>query len=133
MKVLIDTNILISAMLNPNGTPYKAYLKAVSYPNHALICEQNIDELTRIFNKKFPNRLDSLNRFLSVALISIEIVKIPTEEVSAEALLRDIADRPILRAAVHADADVILTGDKDFLESGIIHPTMLTASEFLEL
>ena len=32
MRILIDTNILISAMLNPNGTPYQAYLKAVTYP-----------------------------------------------------------------------------------------------------
>ena len=39
MRVLIDTNILISAALNSNGTPYRAFIKAVSYP----ICEQNID------------------------------------------------------------------------------------------
>lgn len=32
MKVLIDTNILISAALSSNGTPFKAYIKAVSYP-----------------------------------------------------------------------------------------------------
>ena len=27
MRVLVDTNILISAALNSNGTPYKAHLK----------------------------------------------------------------------------------------------------------
>ena len=31
MRILIDTNILISAALNSHGTPYKAYLKAVTY------------------------------------------------------------------------------------------------------
>lgn len=35
MKILIDTNILISAALSNNGTPFKAYIKAVSYPNTA--------------------------------------------------------------------------------------------------
>ena len=55
MRVLIDTNVLISAALSANGTPYQAYVKAVSYPNHGLICEQNVDEMKRIFNKKFPN------------------------------------------------------------------------------
>lgn len=30
MKVLIDTNVLISAALNPNSTPYKAFIKAVT-------------------------------------------------------------------------------------------------------
>ncbi|MBR0508821.1 MAG: hypothetical protein IJJ85_01755 [Clostridia bacterium] len=49
MKILIDTNILIFAALNPTGTPYKAYIKAVSYPNKGLLRETNIEELHRIF------------------------------------------------------------------------------------
>ena len=70
MRVLIDTNVLISAALSANGTPYQAYVKAASYPNHGLICEQNVDEIKRIFNKKFPNRLAALDKFLSVALLT---------------------------------------------------------------
>lgn len=31
-----------------------------------------------------------------------------------EALVRDVSDRPILRAAVQAKADILITGDKDF-------------------
>ncbi len=53
MRVLIDTNVLISAALSANGVPFRAYVKAASYPNHGLICEQNVDEMKRIFNKKF--------------------------------------------------------------------------------
>lgn len=41
MRILIDTNVLISAALNTSSTPYLAYVKAASYPNHGLICEQN--------------------------------------------------------------------------------------------
>ena len=133
MRILIDTNILISAMLNPKGTPYQAYLKAVTFPNHAIICDQNIEELKRIFNKKFPSKLDALDRFLSVASLSIEIVQVPIEEDSSESLIRDIKDRPILRAAIYAKADVLLTGDKDFLESGIENPKIMTAIEFINL
>lgn len=132
MRILIDTNVLISAILNPEGTPFQAYLKAVSFPNHALICDQNIEELKRIFNKKFPKRIDALNRFLSIALLSIEIVQIPTDENDSESLVRDAADRPILRAAINANADILLTGDKDFLESVIDHPQILTPAQFLE-
>lgn len=49
MRVLIDTNVLISAALSASGVPYQAYVKAVTYPNHGLICEQNVDEMKRIF------------------------------------------------------------------------------------
>lgn len=132
MRVLIDTNVLISAALSANGTPFKAYVKATTYPNHGLICEQNIDELKRIFAKKFPTKLTSLDRFLSIALLSLELVHIPTEISSIENKIRDINDRPILRAAIQAQVDIILTGDKDFLESGITHPISLTPATFLE-
>ena len=133
MKVLIDTNILISAALNPSGTPYAAFEKAVTYPNRGVICEQNIDELRRIFNRKFPNRIPALETFFSYALLTVDIVPIPDEEHSSEALIRDVMDRPILRAALSANVDILLTGDKDFLESSIIRPKIMTAAEFIKL
>ncbi len=131
MRVLIDTNVLISAALNANSVPYQAYVKAVTYPNHGLICEQNVDEMKRIFNKKFPNRLAALDRFLSVALLTMELVPIPMDEDIAELKIRDVKDRPILRAAMEAGADVLLTGDKDFLESGLERPAIMTPAEFV--
>ena len=133
MRVLIDTNVLISAALSAKGTPFQAYMKAVSYPNHGLICEQNVDEMRRIFNKKFPHRLAALDRFLSVALLTLELVPVPVAEDQSERQIRDIKDRPILRAAIAAQADVLLTGDKDFLESGIEQPAIMTPAEFLNL
>ena len=132
MRVFIDTNMLISSILNPTSTPFKAYCKAVSYPNEGIICEQNVDELRRIFNRKFPNKIGKLEEFMSLLLNAIEIVPIPSEIIDSEESIRDINDRPILRAAISANADIFLTGDKDFLESGIKHPKILTASEFLE-
>lgn len=131
MKVLIDTNVLISAALNINSVPFQAYVKAASYPNHGLICEQNVDEMKRIFNKKFPNRISSLDKFLSTALLILELVPIPTSENTSELQIRDVNDRPILRAAIEAKADILLTGDKDFLESGVENPLIMTPTDFI--
>ncbi|MCI8929385.1 MAG: putative toxin-antitoxin system toxin component, PIN family [Lachnospiraceae bacterium] len=133
MRILIDTNVLISAALRANGVPYQAYVKAASYPNHGLICEQNVDEMKRIFNKKFPKRLAALDKFLSMALLTLELVPIPTDENMSESQVRDADDRPILRAAIEAQADVLLTGDKDFLESGLKNPMIMTPAEFLKM
>lgn len=131
MRVLIDTNVLISAALNINSVPFEAYIKAASYPNHGLICEQNVDEMKRIFNKKFPNRISSLDKFLSTALLILELVPIPTSENTSELQIRDVNDRPILRAAIEAKADILLTGDKDFLESGVENPLIMTPTDFI--
>ena len=133
MRLLIDTNILISAALNSHGTPYKAYLKAVTYPNKGIICDQNIEELWRIFNRKFPTKISMLEKFLAYSLSVIEVATTPEIEEDAEKLIRDVKERPILRAALNAKADVLLTGDKDFLESGVTDPKIMTAAEFLEM
>ena len=132
MRVLIDTNVLVSAALNAKGTPFKAYIKAATYPNHGLICEQNVDEIKRIFNKKFPDKIAALDKFLSLALMTLELVPFPMNEKMAESQIRDVDDRPILRAAIEAKADVLLTGDRDFLESGVKNPMIMTPTEFVE-
>ncbi len=35
------------------------------------------------------------------------------------------------RAAIHANTDVLLTGDKDVLESGVTHLVIMTPADFL--
>ena len=54
----------------------------------------------------------------------------PLEENTLEDKIRDVNDRPILRADLNAKADILLTGDKDFLESGIDTPKIMTAADF---
>lgn len=131
MKVLIDSNVFISAALNPNRTPFKAFFRAVTAPNQGVICEQDIDEMRRIFNRKFPTKIPALESFLALALLTLEIIPVPTEEQKSEALIRDADDRPLLRAALAANVDAIITGDNDFLSAKIGKPKILTCAEFL--
>lgn len=133
MRVLIDSNVLFSSALNPNGTPFKAYVKAVSSPNTGIICQQNIDELRRTFNRKLPDKIALLESFLAISMTALEIVTVPNREYDIEKCVRDPDDRPILRAAIHAKADVIITSDRDLLEASIDHPLICTPSQFLEM
>lgn len=132
MRVMIDTNILISSILG-HGTPFQAYVKAVSYPNQGVICSQIVDEMRRIFNRKFPKKIPAMERFLTMALQTLELVQIPETKFEQESAIRDVKDRTFLRAAIVAHVDVILTGDKDFLESGLSHPQIKTAAEFINM
>ena len=135
MKCIIDTNVLISTSLFPESVPAKAYFKAVKLPNTAVVCDYSIDELHRVYNRKFQNKLHSLETFLSNLLRSVEIIDTPSEEESTEIemAIRDVGDRPILRAALKSNADILITGDRDFLESGIALPHIVTPAEFLSI
>jgi putative PIN family toxin of toxin-antitoxin system len=135
MKCIIDTNVLISASLFPQSVPAQAFLKAITLPNTAVVCDYSIDELYRVYNKKFQNKLYALEAFLASFLRSVRVIDTPpTEEATeSEAAVRDADDRPILRAAVKSGVDVLITGDRDFLESGIKHPHIVTPADFLKL
>lgn len=133
MRILIDTNILFSAVLSSNGIPRKAFNKAVSLPNVGIISYQTLEELVTSFHTKFPTKTHLLESFLVSTLTSVELVTTPKDKIDNENSIRDIDDRTIYRAAVKAKADIILTGDKDLLESGITSPQIMTAREFLEI
>jgi putative PIN family toxin of toxin-antitoxin system len=131
MRCIVDTNILISAGLFPKSVPATALTKALSPTNVAIICDYSLNEMHRIINKKFPHKANELELFLHRLLLSVELVSTPTDDIETGLKIRDIKDMPILRAAIKANADILLTGDKDFLESSIIYPRIMTATQFI--
>ncbi|SDZ73662.1 putative toxin-antitoxin system toxin component, PIN family [Lachnospiraceae bacterium NK3A20] len=133
MRIMIDTNIFISAALFPNGRAAKALYKALAAPYQPVVCDYVIDELHRKFQEKFPNRTVELEAFLYTALPAFDIVTTPEETAAVESKIRDPKDRPILRAALNAGADLLLTGDKDFLESSVVDPRIISVPAFLEM
>ena len=127
MRVLVDTNILFSALLFPNSKPARALLH-VSYNHEMVLCDRNITELRDIIRRKAPQILPDAEALL--AEMSYELIPAIYR---ADKLIRDAKDQPILNAAILSDVDVILTGDKDFLSLDMEHPRCMTASQFLEM
>ena len=66
---MIDTNIIISAALFPNGRAAQALYKALVPPYEPLLCDYVVDELHQKFREKFPDRQMELETFLLKALI----------------------------------------------------------------
>ena len=81
---MIDTNIVISAVLFPNGKAAQAFYKALLPPYEPLLCDYVIDELHRKFKEKFPERQMELEAFLLHAFLSIRTVQTPEEELVLE-------------------------------------------------
>jgi predicted nucleic acid-binding protein len=70
---------------------------------------------------------------MAQALLVMEVVPVTADAYSNENTIRDVKDRPILRAAINAGADILLTGDKDFTESTVTQPKIMTAAQFVRL
>ena len=127
MRVLVDTNILFSALLFPDSKPAKA-LYHIAENHEIVLCDQNIRELREILKRKAPKYLPDAEVF--IAELPFELIPAVTH---AEKLIRDAQDQPILNAAILSDVDAVLTGDKDFLSLSLKRPKCLTASDYLEL
>ena len=119
MKILVDTNILISALLFPKSKPAKTLIY-VSEQHEMVLCDQNLREVREVLQRKAAHVLPDAEVLLNE--LSYEF---------AEKLIRDAKDQPILNAAIVADVDVILTGDKDFLCLEMEHPKCMTVADFL--
>lgn len=126
MRILIDTNILFSALLFPNSKPSRVLLYIVNH-HEIVLCDRNIAELSEILKRKAPELLPDA----AVLLAELSYELIPAVE-HAEKLIRDAKDQPILNAAIVSDVDIILTGDKDFLCLEIDRPKCMTAAQFME-
>ena len=125
MRVLVDTNVLFSALLFPKSVPAKALMLAAE-EHEVVLCDRNITELREILQRKAPQYLADAEVFL--AEMSYELIPAVYH---SEKLMRDAKDQPILNAAIIFGIDIILTGDKDFLSLDIEHPKSMKPSEFL--
>ena len=118
---------------SPGRRPHQAFEKAQTPPYNALVCEYSLIELRNVVNRKFLSRFHEYELFLKRTLPRVELVPVPKAVHPDEEHIRNIKDRPILRSAIHAKADILLSGDKDFLESGLTTPKIMSATDFLAL
>lgn len=126
MRILIDTNVLFSALLFPLSKPAKALLYVAD--NHEIVlCDRNIAELRDILKRKAPKYLPDAE--VLFAELSYELI--PSVDYT-EKPIRDAKDQPILNAAIVYDIDIILTGDKDFLSLDMEKPRCMTVAQFFE-
>lgn len=126
MRILIDTNILFSALIFPRSKPAQALLYVADH-HEMVLCDRNISELRDILERKAPKYLPDAE--VLFAEMSYELI--PAID-HAEKLIRDTIDQPILNAAIVSDVDIILTGDKDFLCLDMEHPKCMTVAQFFE-
>ena len=130
MKILVDTNVLISAVTNENGRP-NTILRHISQSDdyELYLTDQNIEEFKEVIERKMPRFSKFVGPFLSKLDYEVVAVVVDNETVA----IRDAKDQPILNAAILNDLDVILTGDKDFLALELDRPKCITPVEFCEL
>ena len=111
MRVVLDTNILIGALITkgtPPDTVYRAWLRGEI---ELVTSAAQIAEFARVLARPGIRRLvdaDEANALVeSIATRAIVLDVLPEVDISP-----DPADNPILATAIAGNADLIVSGDK---------------------
>jgi putative PIN family toxin of toxin-antitoxin system len=134
MRAVIDTNILIRALLKPQGTvaPILGRLRAGDYL--LLYSAETLEGIADVLSRpRFRNKYGIRDRDIE-ALLSLLILRgekiVPSQRI---AVCRDPKDDKFLEVAVSGQAEVLVTGDRDLL---VLSPfrgiPFLTPAEFLD-
>jgi len=113
MRCVVDTNVLVSAMVFPLSVPRQAVDKALS-DDVLLFSEFTLDELKEVlFRSKFDRYVSREERALFLAQIGVAAEFVSIIQLVREC--RDPKDDKFLEVALNGRADVIITGDADLL------------------
>jgi putative PIN family toxin of toxin-antitoxin system len=131
-NIVLDANIIVSAVLFTGANPRKALDKA-SDQGQIIVSIPVIEELRDVLHrKKFDKYLsiERRERFLTMFLSQTTIVNI-TDKVE---VCRDPKDDNYLELAVNGNAKHLITGDENLL---VLNPfkgvEILTPNEFLKI
>ena len=129
-RTVLDTNVLISALLFSNGPPGRAVFAALERGT-ILISEETVDELNDVAARpKFDRYLlaSERRRFVRSLVGRAEVVDVDRRVQEC----RDPKDDKFLSLALAGEASVIVSGDEDLL---VLHPfrgiPVLTPRAFL--
>ncbi|HTR44792.1 MAG TPA: putative toxin-antitoxin system toxin component, PIN family [Thermodesulfovibrionales bacterium] len=111
MRVVLDTNIFISALIFPGGKAEEAVMRIIEGEHALVISHEIIDEVLTVLARKFSKDAEALSR-AAVNLATLGELVRPVERLN---ILDDKADNRLLECAVAGNAAVIVTGDKAML------------------
>lgn len=132
MRVLLDTNVLFSMMVYPTPWTFRLEYELGKNDIQLFVTDYSISELQTVVSRKSPSRTDILSEFFSK--LPFERLKAPNNPSPHDyPYIRDEDDLPILAAAIDANIDYLISGDKDFLSVKTDKLRILSPREFLDL
>ena len=110
MRIVIDTNVLISAFIG-RGRSHQVFEHCVR--NHQIVTSQFVlDELQEKLIDKFKYSEEAAHEVVALLQSTAEII---APQTLASSVCRDSDDDNILATAVTGQCQLIITGDKDLL------------------
>ena len=129
MKIVLDVNILLSALLFPKSI-ISDLVNKIAKEYNLILSNTIIDEMKAVVAKKFPSKTEVLGDFF--ARIAFDYQFIPESYLqNFKAEISDPKDKHVLASAFFTQAEIIITGDNHFFERAYEWIKIMRPYEFL--
>lgn len=132
VRLVFDTNVIVSALLLIESKPRKAFDRALQ-TGRILLSDETLTELYQVLSRRRLRRYidpHDIRDFLAALVREAEWIDVKTRL----SVCRDPKDNKFLDLAVSGSANYLVTGDSDLL---VLNPfrgvTILSPGSFLEI
>ena len=132
MRVVLDTNVLLSGLIVPDSGPGRIIRAWREARLDLVLAEMMLDEIRRILDyPKIRKRLrwghDEIERFILLLRFKCLVIEPPVMTFDH---LRDPEDAMVLATLIHSEAEALITGDNDLLALAARDP-IISPAEFV--
>ncbi len=110
-RVVLDTNVLVSALVFPGGQGEAALRRIIEHTDQLVLSRPIVDELLDVLARKFARDAEELAH-VAVFVTELAVIVAPRRRLR---VVKDDPDNRILECAVAGRAEIIVTGDKALL------------------
>lgn len=129
MKVVVDTNVIVSGIFWKHGNPRKILEIVELEIIELLFSKETLEELSKVLDKHFKMSVKYREDIIRFLLEKAAVVAVT----SSVDICSDRNDNKFLELAVDGNADYIVSGDKHLLEIKKFKGTRIVKpAEFLE-
>ncbi len=133
MKVVLDTNVLLSGLMLPDSTPGRVVRAWRETRFDLVISKEQLTEIARVLTypkirKRLKWRRANIERFLRQLYLRSELVDISGV---FQTVPEDPEDQPILASLIASRAEYLVTGDLDLLTLSDRYP-IVTPIDFVQ-
>jgi putative PIN family toxin of toxin-antitoxin system len=130
LRLVLDTNVVISAALRPDGMPRTALLLAITRPARLYVSQPILDEYASVLARPGLQIRKGLQLLLLQMIENRGYLITPKVRIQAT---KDPGDDMFIECADAARADYLVTGNQKHFPRFWMATKVITAREFIEL
>ena len=132
LRVVIDPNVFVSAVISPNGVPGEVVRAALARKFHLVVSATLIGELSDVVSRPKLRRYIDTEQARTLVDSILGVAELLDDPKSPGSRVRDADDEYLCALADATAADVLVSGDRDLADAALVTAVVMTPRAVLD-